>query len=174
MKIHQRTLLCVVLNCASLVPVFIFVGIYAKWEFGPTKNLRVISVPINTWSRYIVLLLMSSLLKILEVGLNDVGSPNLGFTIYDPTKTKVFGFTRWQLEIEANAMWLSNNIGTIFKTMILVSRLDIALISTFCGEIAGMFVVHYLLNQKKDFIPQYDTKDEWESYCLQGESVELI
>ena len=134
----------------------------------------VISVPINTSVSSNRPLVLSSLLKILEVGLNDIGSPNLGFTIYDPTKTKVFGFTRWQLEIETNAMWLSNNVGTIFKTMILVSRLDIALISTFCGEIAGMFVMHYLLNQKKEFIPQYDTKDEWESYNLHGENIELI
>jgi hypothetical protein len=121
-----------------------------------------------------MLLVMSSILKILEVVLNDIGSPNLGFTIYDPTKTRVFGFTRLQLEVEANAMWLSNNLGLIFKTMILVSRIDIALMSTFCGQIASMFVVHYLLNQKKAFIPKFDTEDDWKESIAGSINLEIV
>ena len=94
MRVQKRTLLCVVINCVSIIPIFIFVGIYAKWEFGPTKDLHVISIAIDTWYRYLMLLIMSSLLKVLTVVLNDIGSFNLGFTIYDSTKSKVFVFTR--------------------------------------------------------------------------------
>jgi ADP-heptose:LPS heptosyltransferase len=93
--------------------------------------------------------------------MNDIGSPNLGFSVYNPTNTIVYGFTKNQLQILTNLMWTSNSLGIIFKTMILISRLDISLLVVISGEITSIFVIRYLLNNKKDFIPDFDSKEEF-------------
>ena len=42
----------------------------------------------------------------------------------------------------------------------MVSRLDVALISAFFGELGSFMVVHYLLSNKTDFYPEYENEDE--------------
>ena len=164
MNIYQRTRLCVILNCLSVVPILLFAVVKAEWRFGPSEDLVILSIHINTWSLYITLLVLSVLLKVLEVILSDIGAPNLGFSIYDPTKTTVYGFTKCQLETLANLMWASQSLGNVFKIMILVSRLDVALISLVFSEIASCFVIKYLLSKKKEFIPQFDTESDYDEF----------
>jgi hypothetical protein len=53
--------------------------------------------------------------RVLEVLVNDIGSPAMGFQIFDPTKTTVYphwgsanavyGFTACSLQLAANGMW---------------------------------------------------------------------
>jgi len=54
--------------------------------------------------------MINSLARGLEVLVNDIGSPNLGFSIYDSHRINMYGFTRNQLEILANLIWLTNNL----------------------------------------------------------------
>ena len=96
----------------------------------------------------------------VEVILNDIGSPNLGYSVYNPTTLTVYGFTKRQLHVLTNLMWSANNIGGVFKLMIPVSRLDIAMISILSSEFISIFVIYYLLSKKKRFIPEFDTAEE--------------
>ena len=132
------------------------------FAFGPSENLIIATIKIDSWKKYITLLLSICATKMIEVVVNDIGGPNLGFSIYDPTEVVVYGFTKAELQFLANGMWAINNIGLIFKTMVIVSRLDIALISVFFGEIASTAVITYLLSKKKRFVPEYDNKQEEE------------
>jgi len=163
MKIAERTTICVIANVISLIPVFMFVGLMTEWEFGPSESLNIMNIPINTWWKYTVLVSLSSISRILEVIINDIGSPSLGFTIYDPTRTKVYGFGKIQLEILANTMYMFNSLGSIFRTIIMVSRLDIALISAFFGELGSFTVVHYLISKKIKFYPEFENEEEMEA-----------
>ena len=157
-------MLCVFINSATTCAIALFV-IFARGEgdtvllFGPSENLIVLSITVRTWPIYISLILISCLLKVVEVGVNDIGSPDLGFSVYDPSIKKVYGYTRLQLQLLTNSMWLFNNVSNIFKTVVLVSRLDVALISTLAGELTAVFTIAYLLG-KKEFYPDVDDEDE--------------
>jgi hypothetical protein len=158
MKVLTRTALCVLLNGASLIPVTIFVLLYSDFKFGPDDQFTILSVKIDTWAKYWGIVVISALLKITEVVLNDIGSPDLGFRVYNPTEVVIYGFTKNQLNVLANAQWFFNNQGAIFRTMLLVSRIDISFMSSLASDIAGVLTVRYLLNKKKAFYPEFETK----------------
>lgn len=160
MRIFYRTLYCVIINWISLIPIIIFVGINSELKLGPSDDLTIINVKINTRLKYATIIIISCIIKMVEVVLNDIGSPNLGFSVYNPTTLTVYGFTKKQLHVLTNLMWSANNIGTIFKLMIIVSRLDIAMISTLSSEFISIFVIYYLLSKKKKFIPEFDAEEE--------------
>lgn len=165
MRIAQRTLLCVLLNLAGVLAMVVFILEGATrnqdiFAFGPSPDLRVMQVPIDTWKKYWSLLGCMCFLRSLDVFVNDIGSPNLGFSIYNPTTRTVYGFTKNQLQLLANGMWLVNSVGGVFRLMVSVSRLDVALISAFASELASVFTIRYLLNQKTGFIPERDFPEE--------------
>ncbi len=164
MRIAARTKLCVLLNFVGLIGIIIFVMFASNttelFRFGPSSNLTIMSITVDTWGKYIGLCSVTIIIKILEVGVNDIGSPNLGFSIFDPTETVVYGFRRMELQLLANCMFIVNSLGYVFKTMLIVSRVDVALISVISGEIASAVTIYYLLGKKTKFYPEYDTKDE--------------
>ena len=163
MRIYQRTLICVVSNCISLIPVIFFVLIYSELKFGPDESLNIIGIKINDWTKYIGIVVVNSILKVIDVFINDIGSPNLAFSIFNPSQTIVYGFTKNQLQILANLMWFSNSFSSIFRTMIMVSRIDISIICMLFQELASVFTIRYLLNNKNAFIPYFDSKEDEEN-----------
>jgi hypothetical protein len=169
MRIAARTKICLLINFIGLVGIIIFVYTAADltelFRFGPSNDLTIMSVQINTWGKYIGLVVIICIVKILEVGVNDIGGPNLGFSIYDPTETVVYGFGRMELQLLANGMWMVNSLGYVFKTMIIVSRIDVALISVVTGELASAATIYYLLNKKTQFIADFDTKTDYKAHC---------
>lgn len=177
MRIATRTKLCLLFNFIGLLGIICFVlgtaDLSDLFKFGPSDDLTIMSIKINTWYKYIALLVVICVIKILEVIVNDIGSPNLGFSIYDPTETIVYGFNRMELQLLANGMWLVNSLSFVFKTMIIVSRTDVALVSVVSGEFASAFVIYYLLSNKKQFISDFDTKDEYKQYQDNTSCVEL-
>lgn len=177
MKKLQRVTLCVLVNLATTGVIVLFL-VFARgdsqiWQFGPSDDLVVLSVPVNTWPVYISLISISCLLKIAEVGVNDLGTPDLGFSVYDPSVRRISGFTRLQLQLLTNSMWLLNNLSVIFKTVILVSRLDVALISTLAGETASVFTIAYLL-RKKEFYPGEDAEEGKERLISDQQQRDLV
>jgi len=163
MRVLHRTAICAIVNTISLVGFLLFMFAFGEHssllKFGPTEDLVVLNVKINTWQKYILILIVSSISRVLDVIVNDIGSPNLGFSIYNPTTTIVYGFTRNQLQVLANWMWLINGLKTIADTLILISRFDIAMSSVVISQIASIFVIRYLLSKKKRFIPEKDSPD---------------
>jgi len=159
MRIATRTKVCLLVNFLGLIGIIAFIlatsDLDILFRFGPSSDLLIMSIKIDTWGKYIGLVVVICIIKVLEVGVNDIGSPNLGFSIYDPTETVVYGFERSELQILANCMWLVNSLGYIFKTMIIVSRTDVALISVISGEIASAATIYYLLGKKTMFYPEF-------------------
>lgn len=168
MKIAARTRLCLLINFIGLCAIILFIfstsDLAELFRFGPSDDLTIMSVKMNTWEKYVGLVVVICIIKVLEVGVNDIGSPNLGFSIYDPTETVVYGFDRMELQLLANGMWMVNSLGMVFKTMIIVSRTDIALISVISGELASAVTIYYLLGKKTEFYPDFDTKSEHKKY----------
>lgn len=164
MRVAERTkycfwanlvLLCLLVTCALLASPE--GGLFV---FGPSETLKIGSVVIDTWLRYWILVVLVCLFRSLSVVINDIGMPNLGFSIYDPTTETVYGFRRAELQLLANGMFLVTSLSSIFSTLVIVSRLDVAVISTLASEISSAASIYYLLGKKKKFVKEYDTEEE--------------
>ena len=72
----------------TLISFFItfFTGNSKYFCFGPNEDFIFISVPINSYKRYGLLLFLISLNDIIKVLVSEIGEPVLVFNIYNPDK----------------------------------------------------------------------------------------
>jgi len=175
MRIATRTKICFWTNflvlCLLLVCSFLAAPEGGLFIFGPSDSLKIGNVTINSWTRYITLLSLICVFRSVSVVINDIGMPNLGFSIYDPTTETVYGFGRAELQILANGMFMVTSMSNIFSTLVIVSRLDIAVISTLSSELASAMSIYYLLGKKKKFVRDFDTKEEADRNALLNDSL---
>ncbi len=125
------------------------------FRLGPNEEFIVISVKINTHTRYFILLFLISLVKITKVVIEEIGNPIMDFSIYNPDKKIITEFTKNQLFIISNTMYLISSIRYVFEIMITVTQIDIALFSVVAVAGAGLISTRYLLNEKT-FQTDYD------------------
>jgi hypothetical protein len=163
MRVAQRTKYCLIANAVLLVVLvggaFIAAPEDGLFKFGPSATLIVGSVVIDSWLRYWALIILVCIFRSLSVIINDIGMPNLGFSIYDPTRETVYGFARMELQLLANAMFLVTSLSNVFSILVTVARLDVAVISVFASELSSAASIYYLLGKKKRFITDFDTEE---------------
>ena len=146
--------------------VLIIVSIFRSekstyFKFGPSKDLIVISVEIDTWIKWILLNIFIWLVKGCDVMVNEIGSPILGFRVYNPDKKIIDDFTKNQLNFLANSMWFVNGFRTVLMAVITITQVDIAFSGMIVSEIVSIFTVRHLLNCKT-FVKKSSTNDEIE------------
>jgi len=171
MDINTKLKLCVISN---LFLLFIIIGVIIifssrednYWNWGPNKDLLVISVKIDTWVKYYWLLLFIAILKISNVIISEVAHPILGFNIYNPDKKIITEFTKNQLQIYGNLMYFIDSVRGVFTILITISQVDVALVGVLISEITGIFTIRMLLNEKT-FIPNYKKDDNNQDEELQ-------
>jgi hypothetical protein len=131
--------------------IIVVVSIFSTgdyWKVGFNKNLLVISVRIDTFPKYLLLLVFIAVLEIARVTIEEIASPVLGFNVYNPDKKHITGFSRSQLAFLANAMFLTSNLRSVFLILLQVSQIDIAVWTVIMGQIASIVVIHFLLKEK--------------------------
>lgn len=164
MRKQTKVSLCIGSNAVTVILLFFMLNVFNRegdgnlWKFGPSDDLFLLSIPINTWMRYWLVIVMIGLIKISEVLVNDFASPDVFFATFDTDRKNIYGFTQFSLWILTVIQQLSNDLGNIFKTIILVTRLDVALISVLIQNLTGVVSV-YLLLSKKTFYPNNDYPD---------------
>jgi hypothetical protein len=89
----QRLKICIVGQLLLLISIIIPTILLANkdstyYRFGPNEDLIIISIKINTWNRYGVLLVYIMLIRICKVFINELGMPILTFNIYNPNQKK--------------------------------------------------------------------------------------
>jgi hypothetical protein len=161
MDVNTKLKLCVIANFVLLIILTTLLSIFntqkGKYcKFGPSDDLILIGVEINSWSRYIVLLLFITFMKSTKCVIDEIAHPIIGFNIYNPDKKVIKDFTKIELQIYGNSMYLIDNIRKVFMIMLAISQIDIALWSVVVSEITSIFTIRMLLNEKKF------TKDETE------------
>ena len=119
------------------------------FRFGPSGDLIVISVNINTKKRYGILLLIVSLVKMTKVIVEEIGMPVIGFNIYNPDKKVITEFTKNELQFYGNTMYLTSSLRQIFEIMVTISQIDIAIYSVIISEVTTVFTIRMLLNEKR-------------------------
>ena len=151
---QQRLKICIVGQFMLLIGIIIPTVLLANkgssyYRFGPNDELIIISIKINTGFKYGILLLYVFIFRVCKAFVNELGMPVLGFNIYDPNKKVVTGFTRNELQIQANVMYTLNAIRSILEIQLAISQIDIAIISAVFQEIASIPTIHLLLKDKE-------------------------
>lgn len=153
MQVRKKLYYCVAGNLVSLAVVMSVVaalndGTSSYFKLGPHDNLVLVSVHINTWARWCFALLFIGMLRVCDVIVNEIGSPVLGFNIYNPDKQHIDEFTKNELQFLANSMWFINAMRDVLMTVIAVTQIDLALGSVFMSQVASVYTVRLLLNEK--------------------------
>jgi hypothetical protein len=120
-------------------------GVPGKGE----EELIVISVVIDNYYKYTALLFIITLIRILKVIVKEIADPILTFSIYNPDKKVITGFTKFELQIYGNLYCLIDNLRYLFTLLITISQVDIALFGIFVSDLTTVFTIRYLLNEKK-------------------------
>lgn len=149
----QRVKICIIgqiiLLVSALIPIILLANKNSKYyQFGPNKDLYVISIKIDTWTRYAILLLYILIFRICKVFVTELGMPILSFNIYDPNRKKITGFTRNELQILANVMFMLNAIRYALTLQLSIIQIDIALLSGIFSELASIPTIYILLKDK--------------------------
>lgn len=150
----QRLKICIVGQLLVLIAVIIPTVLLANkdstyYRFGPNDNLIVISIKINTWTRYCFLLVYTMIFRICKVFINELGMPILTFNIYNPNQKKIKDFTRMELQVLANIMFMLNAISYAITIQLSILQIDIAVFSGIFSELAAIPTIHLLLKDKE-------------------------
>jgi len=154
MKNNYKLRYCVILNLILFL-IILFVVMICKdnnnyyMTYGPNENLYVLSIKINTPQKYIFLQFFLLFVEFSRVFTNEIASPILGFNIYNPDKKIITEFTKNELQLLANMMWLINSLTGAIFVMITISQIDIAILRTVYSEMTTIITIRMLLNEKK-------------------------
>lgn len=128
---------------------FIFNNQESKYfNFGWSDNFVFVSITIDTPVKYFGLCFFIMSTNIFEVFLNDLANPLIAFSTYNPYKNTIKDFSRFELELYSNLIYFVQVSKTFLKIAVTVSQFDIALWSLLSSQIAGSYVINYLLNEK--------------------------
>jgi len=152
-NINAKLKWCVISNCVLLIIIstsmFIFGEKTLYWNIGPNEHLEIVSIKINTKKKYYILLGVIAILKISENIIGEIAHPIIGFNIYNPDKKIITHFTKNELQLYGNIMYFVDSIKSLCLVIISISQIDIAFWSIFVREITSIFMIRYLLNEKK-------------------------
>lgn len=145
--------LCILLN---LLFLFIFVYCFFSTDDQTSNYFRIgwsdyfyfVSMPINTPFKYFSLCLFIFVLNITEIFLNDLASPIIQFSTYNPYKNNISDFSRNQLEIYSNLIFFIVTVKKFVQVVVILSQIDIAIISLISSQISAFLAIRFLLNNK--------------------------
>lgn len=150
---RDKLLWCCVGNALTLTAVVVSTSVLSSggtyWRVGPGDSLLILDVKIDSFPKYCALLVFIAVIKATEVVSNDVGQPILSFNIFDPHKKHISEFTKFELQLFGNSVYLMGSVRAVFMVMITIAQIDIALIGVLVAELASVYTIRLLLNEKK-------------------------
>ena len=171
--------LCILLNL-----LFLFVFVYCfltsddqtsnYFKIGWSDYFYFFSMPINTPLRYFSLCLFIFVLNITEIFLNDLASPIIQFSTYNPYKNNISDFSRNQLEIYSNLIFFIVTVKKFVQVVVILSQIDIAIISLISSQISAFLAIRFLLNNKTFQRQNYEiVQDNFPAYNSINESTRI-
>ncbi len=145
------------LNCVNgfvlsiiLICVFTFsVPDHPYIRFGPSDDLVVVTVGIHTYEAYAILIIMIFFVNVGNTLVSEFGSTALNFLIYNPDKVSIEGFTRWELEVAGNLLYIITDMQKIFLVLVSITQIDIAVVSMVSRRVVSGIAIHVLLKKKQ-------------------------
>ena len=166
-NIRKKLLYCVLGNAATLLAVTTLVLAFGSKNSyiraGPSQDFHILDVNIDTWGKYAGLIVFLCIINTTQIISEDIGMPILGFNIFNPDKKEITEFTKLELQVYGNTMYVISAVRGVFMTMVTISQIDVAVISVLIKEIVSIYTIRMLLNEKK-FIskPEYEQQQDYE------------
>ena len=153
-NIQKKVRYCILCNLFLLIVITIPIvmlnnGESTYFRYGWSDDLVLISFPVNTKMRYIIVCLYIIVIKGTNVLIGEIVGPILGFNIYNPDKQVITDFSQNELQVYGNLNYLINGFKRIMMIMISITQIDLALIGMLSGEIISFYTIRMLLNEKK-------------------------
>lgn len=163
LKTNHKVWLCLLGNVLTMIVVGVLIVVFRDpkskyFRWGPNEDLIVISVAIDTWVKWSLLAMLVGIIRGCDVLVNELGSPILGFRIYNPDCKEISDFTKNELNFLGNSMSFVNSFRATLMVIVTISQFDIALVSLFFAELVSIFTVRHLLNEKRFTVPSQDEK----------------
>jgi hypothetical protein len=163
MNAKKKLLYCLIVNFLLLlftgIIIIIFKGDFDDYfQYGPNENLNILSVNINTWKKYYLLQFYLFIVETANCIIIDIANPIMGFSIFNPDKKVIHDFGKVELQIYANLFWLISALRSTINILISISQFDIALLRVIYSELASVYTIRLLLNEKQfstsnDYVP---------------------
>ena len=90
--------------------------------------------------------------------ITELGMPILTFNIYNPNQKKIEGFTRTELQVLGNIMFMLNAIRYALTLQLAIVQIDIAVLSGIFSELAAIPTI-YILLKDKEFVDENTSED---------------
>lgn len=139
------------------------------FRFGvPNSNqvpLLVLSVKIDNYYKYVALLGLITLIRVVKVLVSEIADAVLSFTIYNPDKKNITELTKCELQFYGNYIYMIDSLRYVFTLMITITQIDLALYGIIVDQITTLFTIRMLLNEKtfnktEDLSEQSDEENE--------------
>jgi hypothetical protein len=139
----------------TLTTLFLVIAFYNLSEtnstylnIGPTDDLYIGSMRINTWENWIKLVAIILIVNITKVIVQDYGMPAMLFYTFDPSQTYIREFSRRELEGFVIYNGFLSSIVDVFTFILIISQIDIAIISSLVPQVVSSFLIHFILKPK--------------------------
>lgn len=145
---------CIIANFTLLSLMIVMISIFKEpddkyFKIGPNQDLIIMSVKINTTTKYILLQIFLASTEIIRVIVDEIASPILGFNIYNPDKKVITEFNKNELQIMANSLWFIKGLISALSIMVTISQVDITILKVVYSELTAVYTIRVLLNEKK-------------------------
>ena len=151
-SIQNKIRLCILGNSITVLLVVLPICLLSEsgnyFRFGPNDDFILINIKIDTSAKYFSVLTFIAIINVIKVISEEIGGPILGFNIYNPDKNIITDFTKCELQVYGNTMFMLTGLRNIFITLITITQFDIALWSLLISEGASLFTIRMLLNEK--------------------------
>lgn len=121
------------------------------FNFGWSNEFVFMSIPIDNPFKYFTFCGFIIVMNISEIFIDYIASPIIQFTTYNPYKNEICDFSRFELELYSNTIFFIQSSKRLIQVFIVLSQLDIAIISLLSSQVSVYLAIKYLL-QYKTFI----------------------
>ena len=113
------------------------------FRFGPQDDFILISININNWGIYSMVLLYIFFIEFMDILLKKLWDPILIFNMYNPD-TKITN----DQHIYHNIVFFIRNLLFIFHILVLITQFDIALYSVLISQISNILTIRFIHKKK--------------------------
>jgi hypothetical protein len=153
MQARHKVQISLLGNVLVLVIVVTLLGVFDAgsfyWRIGWSDTLTVVSVKIDSPERYGLLFFVIFLVEAIRVAAENIGAPEIEFTVFNPDTHIVTSLTRTELHVYANLLAVVANIRKVLVMMVELSQIDVALWTVACGALGNVLSVWFLLHNKQ-------------------------
>ena len=148
----RRAWLCFFANAVTLIIFIVLVSVFGTGQyvkFGPSENLNLIGIKIDTWSKWGVSIALICVISIVDCITVEFGMPFISFRIYDPDVKEIKDIKPVELQVLANGMYFCSSMKMALYTLAIVTQLDYAVFRVLASEITSIYTIRVLIKEKK-------------------------